>query len=156
MKKLLLLFSLLVIGFTTKAQNDQKDIPSTVLNGFSQKYPEIKMEEVKWNSKGEVYKATFSKGKSDYKVVMNNKGQWVSTEMDDVPASEIPGEVKAGIEKSEFGKWDITQVEAKEKPGEIIYKIEVENEMSDEEIYMNQEGNRVTKDRFTQKMKKKS
>jgi hypothetical protein len=145
MKKLLLVFALLVTGFAIRAQDIKKNndsAPSNITSAFKQKYPNA--TDVDWDQSGSNYEAKFSEGKKDFDVFFNSKGQWMSTEISDIPASEIPMEVQNGLNSSEYQNWQVGEVQSKETPGDVTYKVGVKKGMKMRELQFDKHGKIVS------------
>ncbi|WP_028978529.1 PepSY-like domain-containing protein [Sporocytophaga myxococcoides] len=149
MKKVLLMIGLVVAGYTMKAQDvvDSKSVPSKVSSALTQKYPDLKSGDIKWEKKDNNYKAEFTKDGQDYEVKLDNTGNWVSTEVD-LTEKDLPEKVRNGLNKSDYKSWTVKDVEKKEKPqGKTLYKIEVKQGEQEYDVYFDQEGTLVKKNK---------
>lgn len=135
MKKMFLIIALVVAGLTANAQ----EVPNKVSSSLSDKYPDAK--DVDWDRTGAMYKAAFSVGKRDYKVTFDNKGNWVSTAVKDIPANELPKKIQEGIDNSEFKNWEVGKFETAETTQETTYKVGVRKGIKMHELYFDEEGN---------------
>lgn len=148
MNKILLMAVMMFTGVTVHAQSVQADVPLPVASAFNQKFPAVNFKDVDWDSQANIYKAEFSKEGKDYEVYFNSKGEWISTRMDNLKAEELPMEIKAAISKSEYSRMELGDADVKQRPGETIYKVEIEEGLIEKKVYINQDGEVVDKARF--------
>ena len=149
MKKIIYVTGLFIIlAFTTTNTFAQiRKIPAEVTNAFQEKYPNAKS--VEWRDKLSSFTASFQLDSTTYIAQFSNKGEWENTE-EAIDATELPGQVKAGFDKSRYTDWTMGQVTKIELPGdEIQYKIEVaKGDIKKRNLYFNSEG-RMLKDKIT-------
>jgi hypothetical protein len=174
MKKMFLILGIVVAGYTVKAQDDrdvqdqnqqqqdqnqqqdqgqmkdnqgrqQSGVPSDVSSALKEKYPDLKSSEVDWNREGNNYQAQFMNNGIKYEVVIDDSGNWVSTETQ-MTREQLPDKVKEGLKNSTYNNWDVNEVEKREGPREkSVYIIEVEKGDQDYNVYFDQNGKMLKK-----------
>jgi uncharacterized protein YxeA len=158
MKKMFLIVGIVIAGYSVQAQNDQTeqqndrteqqndqgrqqtDVPSNVSSALMEKYPNLNSRDVEWNKEGSNYQAEFMNKGIKYEVVIDDSGNWVATETE-ISKSELPDKVKEGLKNSEYGSWNVNEVEKRESPeAKSMYIIEVEKGNQDYDVYFDQNG----------------
>jgi hypothetical protein len=144
MKKLLLIITLIVAGFTVKAQ---KGVPSEVISAFSQKYPDINNDKVYWDREGNNYKASFSMKEKDHEVLFDNKGQWITSEIEDLSFAELPKDVQKKLNEKGYGSDKLKDIEMSETQDETTYKVEVkDSRLKHHNVYLDEDGKIIRED----------
>lgn len=123
---------------TQQNNTSAQDVPSKAKETLKSKYPEASNTE--WTKEGNDHEAEFTVGESEYTVLFDNSGKWISTKVDNLPMNEVPKKVKDGLKRSEFKSWDINEVDFIESPEKSIYKVEVKNGMRERELSVDKNG----------------
>jgi hypothetical protein len=108
----LLIGGIFFVSFTASAQIGS--IPSAVTDSFKVRYPNA--IRVSWKDKITVYLATFSLDNADQEARFNRKGEWQSTEKT-MKQSDLPADVKDGLDKSLYWDWKVEDVYVRYIPG---------------------------------------
>ena len=145
MKKMFLIIALVIAGLSVNAQDSK--VPSNISTSLNSKYPEAM--NVKWEYSESMYKGTFSMGEKDYNVVFDNKGTWLSTVIEDIPASEIPMDIQESLNNSEYKAWQVGDFETTETTQDVTYRVGVKKGAKMQDLYFDEEGNMLrNKDRI--------
>lgn len=146
MKKLVLTLIFLIpfVYYNANAQElKENEVPKIIVENFKKKYPNVFVHEWELKKKTMVYEAEFiMKGKS-YEAQYTKNGEWIKTERD-INKYEIPEPVWDSLNKSQYAKWKIDDLEELSTPKhEIIYKIKVEQRSSKVLLYYLPDGTQV-------------
>lgn len=127
MKKIITLVSVFSLGFGFFANAQYigiKDLPASVSEDFSFKYP--KLSKVDWEKDGKKYKATFNVETYAHEVVYDQKGNIVS-QVFTVPVANLPSDVFNGVKKN-FPDVQVKEANQIVENGKISYKLNLVDE----------------------------
>ena len=107
-KKLILLCLVASLSFFSSSVYAQiRKIPAEVTDAMKEKYPNA--SNVEWKDKITVFQASFEMDGTTYAAKFNSKGEWQSTEKT-LAESDLPADVKDGLDKSKYSDWEIKSV----------------------------------------------
>ncbi|MEO6520757.1 MAG: hypothetical protein ABIN91_03705 [Mucilaginibacter sp.] len=127
MKKIITLISVFTIGFGFFANAQYigiKDLPASVTEDFSFKYP--KLSKVDWEKDGKKFKATFNVETYAHEVVYDQKGNVIS-QVFAVPVANLPSDVFDGVKKN-FPDVQVKEANQIVENGKISYKLNLVDE----------------------------
>jgi len=127
MKKIITLISVFTIGFGFFAKAQYigiKDLPASVTEDFSFKYP--KLSKVDWEKDGKKYKATFNVETYAHEVIYDQKGNIIS-QVFAVPVANLPADVFNGVKKN-FPDVQVKEANQIVENGKISYKLNLVDE----------------------------
>jgi hypothetical protein len=143
MKKLALMFAMIFATYFVKAQDARDDIPAEVQATFSERFPDVAMEDVNWEEEDFYYEAEFEKEGQDHEARIDLKGNLVSIKAD-LDADNVPAEVQEGL-TSQYGEHQVNDVKMFETSESTIYKLDIETAQEEHEIYTDGEGQLIEK-----------
>lgn len=130
MKRTILLLAAVTMILTACAKDDNgwSRTPHEVRAALQARYPDALG--VEWESRGGYYVAEFtipgSIETTDNKAWFDRTGTWYMTEFD-IPYRSLPENVRAALKDSEWGRWEIDDVDKIERDGlETLYVVEFE------------------------------
>lgn len=151
MKKPLIVFlSMILMALAVIPSFAQiRKIPSDVTEALKEKYPDA--ENVSWKDKLSVFAASFEMNNEKYEARFTDKGEWKSTEKQ-ISETELPDQVKVGIEKSKYADWEMKYAYFIELPQEETqYRIQVaKNNVQKKNLVFDSDG-KLLKDNITLK-----
>lgn len=80
--------------------------PQVVLDAFRKKYPNA--EEPAWKSKERIFQVSFHLMGVAFEADFSENGYWLQCAQDILPES-VPGDVRYGIEKTEYKEWIVKE-----------------------------------------------
>jgi hypothetical protein len=137
MKSWLVLFC--AVGFTLTASAQvipQSQVPPAVLNAFQGKFASI--PEVKWETKGELYKAEFKVDKRGHDVWIDKSGK-ITKHKEDFPKKDLPAVIQQQITK-EFKDYKLDDADKIEMDGKIFYQVELDGTSDDRKVLFSADG----------------
>ena len=137
MKSWLVLFC--AVGFTLTASAQvipQSQVPPAVLNAFQGKF--AGMTEVKWETKGELYKAEFKVDKRGHDVWIDKSGK-ITKHKEDFPKKDLPAAIQQQIAK-EFKAYKLDDADKIEMDGKIFYQVELDGASDDRKVLFSADG----------------
>ncbi|PKD20362.1 hypothetical protein APR41_13870 [Salegentibacter salinarum] len=138
MKKSIFLILAIALGFTACENDDMRnsDIPSVVLNGFTEEFPDAKG--VEWEIKADFYEADFDLANVDYEAVINTDGSLVRYKYE-IVYDELPEAVKATI-TADYDQTKIDDIEVLKISENTYYQIEFDEEPTDVKVIFGKTG----------------
>ena len=136
MKSWLILFC---VGLTLNASAQvipQSQVPPAVLNAFQAKFASI--TEVKWETKGELYKAEFKVDKRGHDVWIDKTGK-ITKHKEDFPKKDLPPAIQQQI-TSEFKGYKLDDADKIEMDGKIFYQVELDGASDDRKVLFSADG----------------
>ncbi len=127
MKKLLVIISVITLGFGTIAKAQYigaQDLPADINQDFSAKYPNL--TKVDWEKDGKQFKATFSVAQFAHQVVYDQNGKVVSQQFG-LPVTSLPADVFGGVKKN-FPELEVKEANQIEEKGRVSYKLSLKDE----------------------------
>jgi hypothetical protein len=142
---LVLLVTVTVISISSFAQI--RKIPAEVTESLKSKYPDA--SNVTWKDKLTVFAASFEMSGENFEARFTSKGEWQSTEKQ-IAESNLPGEVKDGLDKSKYADWETKSIFLIELPDNITqYRIQVaKSDIQKKNLLFSSDG-RLLKDNIT-------
>ena len=138
MKKILMLLATSILGAGYMMAQDLREsqVPESVRQGFKNKYGGSYVYEWEYKRKAKEYEAEFMLNGEKYDAYFSTSGQWLRSERD-IRRNEVPEAVYAAVRNSEYGRWEIDDIELVETPEHpILYQVEVESPTSGRERYL--------------------
>jgi hypothetical protein len=137
MKSWLLL--LCTVGLTLNASAQiipQSQVPPAVLSAFQRKFASV--TEVKWETKGELYKAEFKVDKRGHDVWIDKTGKITKTK-EDFPKKDLPAAIQQQI-ANEFKAFKLDDADKIEMDGKIFYQVELDGTPNDRKVLFSADG----------------
>lgn len=142
MKKSSLLLSILIISVSSWAQKLQPaQIPAAVTGALNAGYAQA--TEVKWEKKGELYKAGFKIEKTDHDVWFDNSGK-VTKHRYEVKKDALPAAVRDAITR-DFSTYKIDDCERTDENGTSTYKVELKSDAGKKNVHFTADGKKIDK-----------
>ncbi len=110
-------------------------------------YPRISKYTIE--SENESYETKFKIDGSELKSVFDGEGKWLRTEVDINFTHNINPKVLAAVDNSEFADWVLKEKDLIETPDSIIYKLEFKKDNVEWDIYYNEEGTVLNREKKT-------
>lgn len=140
MKKLVILISVLSIGFAFNAKAQyigSQDVPSDISQDFTAKYPNL--TKVDWEKDGKHYKASFDVQNFAHQIVYDQTGKVISHEFG-LPVSSLPADVSGGLKKN-FPDLQIKQADQIVENGHVSYQLSLKDDNDAvEKVLMSADG----------------
>lgn len=142
MKKTVFLVLAIAMVFTACEDDDMRndDIPSVVLNGFTEQFSNA--TGVEWEKKADLYEAEFEVEKVDYKAILSSDGTIVKYKYD-VSYDALPEAVQASI-TADYDKTNIDEIELIQISEKSYYQVEFDAEPNDNKIIFEESGQVTT------------
>ena len=142
MKKTVFLVLAIAMVFTACEDDDIRnaDIPSVVLNGFTEQFSNA--TGVEWEKKADLYEAEFEIEKVDYEAILSSDGTIVKYKYD-VSYEALPEAVQASI-TADYDKTNIDEIELIQISGTSYYQVEFDAEPNDNKIIFEESGQVTT------------
>jgi len=139
MKKLIVV---LVVALMSQSMIAQADTAVVVLvhpavaKAFSTQFPQGKLK--KWEQSKEGYTAVFKQDGKKVSASYSADGTWGGTETKIAPwLWNLPDSVRKGWRKTQYAGWKVEHITKIDKPGEVLYALDVNNspELDAEHMY---------------------
>lgn len=142
MKKTVFLVLAIAMVFTACEDDDIRnaDIPSVVLNGFTEQFSNA--TGVEWEKKADLYEAEFEIEKVAYEAILSSDGTIVKYKYD-VSYEALPEAVKASI-TADYDKTNIDEIELIQISETSYYQVEFDAEPNDNKIIFEESGQVTT------------
>lgn len=142
MKKTVFLVLAMAMVFTACEDDDIRnaDIPSVVLNGFTEQFSNA--TGVEWEKKADLYEAEFEIEKVDYEAILSSDGTIVKYKYD-VSYEALPEAVQASI-TADYDKTNIDEIELIQISEKSYYQVEFDAEPNDNKIIFEESGQVTT------------
>jgi len=142
MKKTVFLVLAIAMVFTACEDDDIRnaDIPSVVLNGFTEQFSNA--TGVEWEKKADLYEAEFEIEKVDYEAILSSDGTIVKYKYD-VSYDALPEAVQASI-TADYDKTNIDEIELIKISETSYYQVEFDAEPNDNKIIFEESGQVTT------------
>lgn len=142
MKKTVFLVLAIAMVFTACEDDDMRnaDIPSVVLNGFTEQFSNA--TGVEWEKKADLYEAEFEIEKVDYEAILSSDGTILKYKYD-VSYEALPEAVKASI-TADYDKTNIDEIELIQISETSYYQVEFDAEPNDNKIIFEESGQVTT------------
>lgn len=142
MKKTVFLVLAMAMVFTACEDDDIRnaDIPSVVLNGFTEQFSNA--TGVEWEKKADLYEAEFEIEKVDYEAILSSDGTIVKYKYD-VSYEALPEAVQASI-TADYDKTNIDEIELIQISETSYYQVEFDAEPNDNKIIFEESGQVTT------------
>lgn len=114
----------------------QNEVPSVVLNAFTQAHPNA--AQVEWEKQHDMFEAEFENDSIDYTVQLSAAGEVLQTKHD-VTETELPQQIRKMIAES-YAKYKIDDVELVEKKGTLYYQVELDGTLQDKHLVLDATG----------------
>jgi uncharacterized membrane protein YkoI len=126
--------------------SDQEKSPNPAISSNAIAYLEdnfpVRADAVKWEMRNYGYEAIFEKNGRAYEVEFDKNGNWLETELEDVPAVEIPTTIIQTV-KREFPNARIQEFEIELTPKGTFYEVEIGVDNREKEMYYDSQGKRT-------------
>jgi hypothetical protein len=137
MKSWLILFYALGLIINVGAQAvPQSQVPPAVVSAFQGKFASV--TEVKWEKKGDVYKAGFKVDKRGHDVWIDKTGK-ITKHKEDFPKKDLPAAIQQQI-TSEFKAYKLDDADKIEVDGKIFYQIKLDGATDDRKVLFSADG----------------
>ena len=137
MKSRLVVFYIVGLAFNVGAQViPQSQVPPAVLKAFQGKFASA--PEVKWETKGELYKAEFKVDKRGHDVWIDKTGK-ITKHKEDFPKKDLPAAIQQQI-ASEFKAYKLDDADKIETDGKIFYQVELDGATDDRKVLFSADG----------------
>ena len=137
MKSWLVLLYVLGLAINVSAQViAEPQVPPAVLNAFQGKYASVKA--VKWEMKGELYKAEFKVDKRGHDVWIDKKGK-ITKHKEDISKKDLPAAIQQQI-TSEFKAYKLDDADKIETDGKVFYQVELDGTTDDRKVLFSADG----------------
>ena len=142
MKKTVFLVLAIAMVFTACEDDDIRnaDIPSVVLNGFTEQFSNA--TGVEWEKKADLYEVEFEIEKIDYEAILSSDGTIVKYKYD-VSYEALPEAVQASI-TADYDKANIDEIELIQISETNYYQVEFDAEPNDNKIIFEESGQVTT------------
>lgn len=142
MKKTVFLFLAIALVFTACEDDDMRnaDIPSVVLNGFTEQFSNA--TGVEWEKKADLYEAEFEVEKVDHEAILSSDGTIVKYKYD-VSYDALPEAVQASI-TADYNKANVDEIELIQISETSYYQVEFDAEPNDNKIIFEESGQVTT------------
>lgn len=142
MNKTVFLVLAIAMVFTACEDDDMRnaDIPSVVLNGFTEQFSNA--TGVEWEKKADLYEAEFEIEKVDYEAILSSDGTIVKYKYD-VSYEALPEAVQASI-TADYDKTNIDEIELIQISETSYYQVEFDAEPNDNKIIFEESGQVTT------------
>jgi hypothetical protein len=142
MKKTVFLVLAIAMVFTACEDDDIRnaDIPSVVLNGFTEQFSNA--TGVEWEKKADLYEVEFEIEKIDYEAILSSDGTIVKYKYD-VSYEALPEAVQASI-TADYDKTNIDEIELIQISEKSYYQVEFDAEPNDNKIIFEESGQVTT------------
>ena len=142
MKKTVFLVLAIAMVFTACEDDDIRnaDIPSVVLNGFTEQFSNA--TGVEWEKKADLYEAEFEIEKVAYEAILSSDGTIVKYKYD-VSYEALPEAVQASI-TADYDKTNIDEIELIQISETSYYQVEFDAEPNDNKIIFEESGQVTT------------
>lgn len=142
MKKTVFLVLAIAMVFTACEDDDIRnaDIPSVVLNGFTEQFSNA--TGVEWEKKADLYEAEFEIEKVDYEAILSSDGTILKYKYD-VSYEALPEAVQASI-TADYDKTNIDEIELIQISETSYYQVEFDAEPNDNKIIFEESGQVTT------------
>jgi len=138
MKKITFLVLAIAMVFTACEDDDLRnsDIPSVVLNGFTEKF--TKATNVEWEKMADVFEAEFEVDRVDYNAILNLEGTIVKYKYT-ISYDALPQAVQASI-TADYDSTKIDEIELIQISETSYYQVEFDAEPNDNKIIFEESG----------------
>jgi len=137
MKSWLVLFYLVGLALIANAQIiPQSQVPPAVLKTFQGKFATA--PEVKWETKGELYKAEFKVDKRGHDVWIDKTGK-ITKYKQDFPKKDLPTNIQQQI-TNEFKAYKLDDADKIEMDGKVFYQVELDGTADDRKVLFSADG----------------
>jgi hypothetical protein len=130
---------------TTSYSNEEAD-PTFVLPELAKTYMKDKFslesQGMEWVKRNYGMEAIFKQNGRTYEVEFDHKGNWIETEMEDVPAVEIPTLIIEAA-KAVYPTARISEYEIELTAKGTFYEVEMTTETGEVELYFDNKGKRA-------------
>ena len=142
MKKTVFLVLAIAMVFTACEDDDIRnaDIPSVVLNGFTEQFSNA--TGVEWEKKADLYEAEFEIQKVDYEAILSSDGTILKYKYD-ISYEALPEAVQASI-TADYDKTNIDEIELIQISETSYYQVEFDAEPNDNKIIFEESGQVTT------------
>ncbi|GGW79759.1 PepSY-like domain-containing protein [Salegentibacter mishustinae] len=142
MKKTVFLVLAMAMVFTACEDDDIRnaDIPSVVLNGFTEQFSNA--TGVEWEKKADLYEAEFEIEKVDYEAILSSDGTILKYKYD-ISYEALPEAVQASI-TADYDKTNIDEIELIQISETSYYQVEFDAEPNDNKIIFEESGQVTT------------
>jgi hypothetical protein len=142
MKKTVFLVLAIAMVFTACEDDDIRnaDIPSVVLNGFTEQFSNA--TGVEWEKKADLYEAEFEIEKVVYEAILSSDGTILKYKYD-ISYEALPEAVQAYI-TADYDKTNIDEIELIQISETSYYQVEFDAEPNDNKIIFEESGQVTT------------
>ena len=142
MKKTVFLVLAIAMVLTACEDDDMRnaDIPSVVLNGFTEQFSNA--TGVEWEKKADLYEVEFEIEKIDYEAILSSDGTILKYKYD-ISYEALPEAVQASI-TADYDKTNIDEIELIQISETSYYQVEFDAEPNDNKIIFEESGQVTT------------
>lgn len=131
----------------SQSDNDEKGIfdatimPPKMLEKIKTDYPDQDLNTIQWAERKYGWEALFESEGQDFEVEFNKSGEWLETELENVPQTLIPQFVIKAV-KQRFPSSQFKEFEIEYTQEGTFYEIEIVDDGQERELYYNDKGER--------------
>jgi uncharacterized membrane protein YkoI len=122
---------------------DASVMPQIMLDKVVELFPDQNPDKINWVEQKYGWEAQFETDGQDIEVEFNKSGQWVETELENVPRSMVPQKVLAAVQ-SRFPLCQFKEYEIEYTADGTFYEIEIMDGGQERELYYNDKGEKKT------------
>ncbi len=128
-------------------ENDGEDdpaldnLPVAAKNYVKEKFA-LEPNQAEWKKQSFGYEAIFQQNGRTYEVEFDPQGNWVETELENVPSVEVPSVIIDAAKKL-YPTGRITEFEIELTPKGTFYELEMTTEKGETEVYFDSNGQRA-------------
>jgi uncharacterized membrane protein YkoI len=117
------------------------DVAPKAIAYLEENFP-LRANQVNWQERKYGYEAIFEKSGRTYEVEFDKTGNWLETELEDVPAIEIPNKIIQTV-KRDYPNHRIQEFEIEFTPKGTFYEIEMVSGTQETELYYDSQGKKT-------------
>jgi hypothetical protein len=122
---------------------DPTIMPQKMMDKVAELYPELNANNIHWVQPKYGWEAQFEADGQEIEVEFDKSGNWIETELENVPRTMIPQRVLAAV-LSRFPSCQFKEYEIEYTADGTFYEIEIMDGEQEREIYYNDKGEKKT------------
>ncbi|MBK8601356.1 MAG: PepSY-like domain-containing protein [Flavobacterium sp.] len=143
MKKSIIVIALIMVSLVSFAQKMKKqNVPQVAKNALLQKFPKAK--EIKWDTEGKNFEASFDLNKVNNSVLFNQEGKIVETEIE-IKVSQLPKNALQYLNDNHKNQKVKEAAKIVTEKGNVIYEAEIKGK----DLFFDENGNFVKRDKVS-------
>lgn len=117
----------------------ESQVPSAVIAEFKSKYPGAYVYEWEFKKKESRYEGEFMDDGVKREASFGPDGAWLWTSRE-LEKDSLPQPVSSGLMQSEYGHWEVDEIEERESSSGLGYLIEVESKKKEVLLFFKSDG----------------